>query len=121
MGNERSWIRPFYPLSTPVSGEKIFYTLDGSETQRPFITLLLPIVLSRSTTLKPLPWEQEATGECNRSHILKFLKTEIKLNTSYASQYSAGGDLALIDFVRGVKIFVPAVGRVMKGVDLDAS
>jgi len=109
-------------LSTPVSGEKIFYTLDGSEPNVHSLLYSSPIVLSRSTTLKAFAM---GTGS-NGSNVIEatFLKIpknrKIKLNTSYASQYSAGGDLALIDFVRGGEDFRTGGWQGYEGVDLDA-
>lgn len=44
----------------------------------------------------------------------------IKLNTSYAPQYSAGGDIALIDFIKGTENFKTGVWQGYEGVDLDA-
>jgi hypothetical protein len=45
---------------------------------------------------------------------------DIKLNTAYANQYSAGGDLALIDFIRGPLNFRTGAWQGYHGVDVDA-
>jgi len=45
---------------------------------------------------------------------------KITLNTRYAGQYSAGGDLALIDFIRGGENFRTGTWQGYEGVDLDA-
>jgi len=44
----------------------------------------------------------------------------ITLNTSYAGQYSGGGDLCLIDFIRGPLNFRTGAWQGYEGVDLDA-
>jgi hypothetical protein len=45
---------------------------------------------------------------------------KIELSTAYSSQYSAGGDIALIDTIRGTDDFRTGTWQGYHGVDLDA-
>ena len=62
-------------------------------------------------------------GEYSKEISAMFTKTpsgrSIELNNQYGSQYAAGGDGALIDFLRGPKNYMTGSWR-YEGVNLDA-
>ncbi len=81
-----------------------------------------PISVKNTTTI--LAYTQKEGHE--RSFIIEstFQKIpenrKIKLNTQYSPQYSAGGDIALIDFKKGGENFKTGVWQGYEGVNLDA-
>nr|MBC8435959.1 glycoside hydrolase family 92 protein [Bacteroidota bacterium] len=117
-------------LSSPDSNARIYYQILGSHsssTWRPasghsYILYSSPLIVHETTTIRA--YAQKDEGE--PSHIIEstFHKIpenrKIKLNTAYASQYSAGGDIALIDFKKGSENFKTGVWQGYEGVDLKA-
>jgi len=100
----------------------IYFTLDGSEPTLESNKYFEPFVLSESAILKAFAYS-EGMPKSN-TLVAEFHKIpigrKIKLNTDYANQYSAGGDLALIDFIRGPLNFRTGAWQGYHGVDLDA-
>ncbi len=109
-------------LSCALPSVNIYYTLDGSEPNLRSSVYQRPFVLRKSATLRAFAAGKEF--EKSLPIEAKFIKIpknrKIKLNTSYAGQYSAGGDLALIDFLRGGENFRTGVWQGYEGVDLEA-
>ncbi|MBN2172679.1 MAG: GH92 family glycosyl hydrolase [Bacteroidales bacterium] len=109
-------------LGTIMPGAEIRYTLDDSEPAENSNKYAEPIILNNSTALKAIAIKEGFSA----SNILKaeFFKIpigrSIKINSKYANQYSAGGDLALIDFIRGPLNFRTGAWQGYEGVDLDA-
>lgn len=103
-------------------GSRIFYTTDGSAPDAHSSEYLQPLKISESMMLKAI----SARGE-NKSSILSadFIKLPkgrtIKLGTSYAGQYAAGGDRALIDGLTGPLNFRTGTWQGYEGVNLDAT
>jgi predicted alpha-1,2-mannosidase len=103
-------------------GAEIFYTTDGTEPTVNSKKYENPFSIDNTTTVKALAVK---TG-LRPSKIIKseFYKIpvgrHISLNTNYANQYSAGGNLALIDFIRGPLNFRTGAWQGYEGVDLDA-
>jgi predicted alpha-1,2-mannosidase len=81
-----------------------------------------PVSLKETTAI--LAFAQKKDGEPSfiiESTFQRIPKNrKIKLNTQYAPQYSAGGDIALIDFKKGGENFKTGVWQGYEGVDLDA-
>ncbi|MCX6251001.1 MAG: GH92 family glycosyl hydrolase [Bacteroidetes bacterium] len=109
-------------FSSPVEGEKIFYTLDGSQPGINSALYKTPLLLTQTTTIKAFSQEAGSPGSnIMEATFFKIPKNrKITLNTQFASQYSAGGDLALVDFVRGGEDFRTGGWQGYEGVDLDA-
>ncbi|MCK9422894.1 MAG: GH92 family glycosyl hydrolase [Bacteroidales bacterium] len=109
-------------LSCPIESAYILYTLDGSEPSVKSAIYQQPFKFRKTTTLKAIAYKPDMpksfTMEARFIQIPKNRK--IKLNTQYAGQYSAGGDLALIDFARGGEDFRTGKWQGYEGVDLDA-
>ncbi len=109
-------------LGSIVEGADIFFTLDGSEPSLESAIYTEPFVIEESKTVKAIAYSEGMP----QSNMLKaeFFKIpigrKIKLNTEYANQYSAGGNLALIDFIRGPLNYKTGAWQGYHGVDLDA-
>lgn len=76
--------------------------------------------IDRSTTVKA--WAKRG-GKTSDTAVFIFYKApkdrSIKLNTQYAAQYAAGGDRALIDFIRGPENYRTGSWQGYQEVDLD--
>lgn len=86
---------------------KIFYTLDGTSPNSNSKRYSSPFYLNHSAVLKTITYDQ-----FNRSSIITetpFYKldtlTKVEIKSKYNSQYTAGGDIGLIDGLRGGKDF----------------
>jgi hypothetical protein len=101
---------------------KIYYTLDGKEPTFQSGVYQNPILVREDKTLKAMAY---ADGIPESSVIeAKFSKIprnrKIQLLSQYASQYSGGGENALIDFIRGGENFRTGTWQGYEGVDLVA-
>ena len=109
-------------ISVPVKGATIYYTLDGTEPTLQSKVYTKPVLLNKTSTVRAFASKEGL----NRSYILEahFNKIpgnrSIKLNTAYTSEYSAGGDNALIDSEKGSDNFRTGAWQGYQGVDLDA-
>ncbi|MGA2823868.1 MAG: GH92 family glycosyl hydrolase [Bacteroidales bacterium] len=109
-------------LSVPVKNEKIYFTLDSSEPTKQSPVFQKPLLLDKNTTLKAFA-SLDGSPESFRitSHFRKIPKNrKITLRTKYSQQYTAGGDMALIDFERGSEDFRTGSWQGYEGVDIDA-
>jgi hypothetical protein len=109
-------------LSSLLPKSKIFYTLDGEKPTLQSTLFQKPIVIRENKTLKAFTYiEGMPASYVIESQFSKIPKNrKIKLLTQYASQYSAGGDNALIDFVRGGENFRTGTWQGYEGVDIEA-
>jgi len=100
----------------------IYYTLDGSPPTTGSSRYRGPIKISRSVTLKAAAIKEgQPSGFVLTVPFNKIPGgRDLRLNTAYASQYSAGGDMALIDGNRGTADFRTGTWQGYHGVDLDA-
>jgi predicted alpha-1,2-mannosidase len=101
----------------------IHFTKDGSDPGITSPVYVHPFILDRTTTIKAIA---VAKGRpVSTTLVAEFYKIPIgriiMLHTNYANQYSAGGDLALIDFIRGPLNFKTGAWQGYEGVDLDAT
>jgi hypothetical protein len=109
-------------LASSVPGAKIYYTLDNSTPTTTSTHYTVPMVLKKSATLKAIA----VNGVLPNSQLLiaPFHKVpgdkKIKLNTQYSSQYSAGGDFALIDGLKGGDDFRTGTWQGYHSVNLEA-
>ncbi|MCX6268115.1 MAG: GH92 family glycosyl hydrolase [Bacteroidetes bacterium] len=109
-------------LSCPLAGVNIHYTLDGSVPGLRSNIYLRPFILRKTATFRAFAVSQQLQRSLPiEAQFIKIPKNrKITLNTQYAGQYSAGGDLALIDFLRGADNFRTGTWQGYEGVDIDA-
>jgi predicted alpha-1,2-mannosidase len=109
-------------LSSLLPKAKIYYTLDGKEPTLTSKIYRTPVVIREDKTLKAMAY----AGGMPQSKVVeaRFSKIpgnrKITLQSRYASQYSGGGDNALIDFIRGGGNFKTGTWQGYEGADLDA-
>ena len=109
-------------LSCPLKSAKIYYTLNGKDPDEKSEVYSKPLTLKTVTTLKAFA----VADGLDKSFVIeaKFMKIpdnrKITLFTKYSGQYSAGGDLALIDFIRGGDSFKTGGWQGYEGADLEA-
>ncbi len=90
-------------LEAPFDEANIYYTLDGTEPSDSSTLYNKPLVLKETTLVRAVVYGKNHTS----SNVIstKFIKIpkgrKIKLLSKYSSQYTAGGDEALIDYLRG--------------------
>ncbi|MCB0805212.1 MAG: GH92 family glycosyl hydrolase [Bacteroidales bacterium] len=100
----------------------IYFTLDGSDPNQQSSVYEKPFVLNHSAEVKAIA----VKNGLPESMLLEaaFHKVpagkSISLGTAYSGQYAAGGDLALIDHVRGPGDFKTGSWQGYHGVDLEA-
>jgi len=109
-------------IGTILDNAKIYYTTDGTEPDTGSDIYSGPFSITETTVVKAFALK-EGLGSSNII-TARFSKIpvghKITLNTEYGSQYSAGGDMALIDFLRGGNDFKKGDWQGYEGVDLDA-
>jgi predicted alpha-1,2-mannosidase len=109
-------------LASIVEGARIYYTLDGSVPGPEASLYREPVVFKKSGTLKAVavkegvPPSAVVTAEFRRIPGGR----SIRLATPYSGMYAAGGDLALVDGLRGPLDFRTGLWQGYQGVDLDA-
>ncbi|MDD4603244.1 MAG: GH92 family glycosyl hydrolase [Bacteroidales bacterium] len=109
-------------LSSPIESAYILYTLDGSDPTIKSTVYQRPFRISKTTTLKAMAYKPDMPKSfIMEAHFIQIPKNrKITLNTTPAGQYSAGGELALIDFQRGGNDFRTGKWQGYEGVDLNA-
>jgi len=109
-------------LGSIVAGAEIFYTIDGTQPDTKSMKYSEPFILNNTAVVNAMAYKQGMpqskvlTAEFYRIPVGR----KITLNTQYANQYSAGGDLALIDFIRGGTNFRTGAWQGYEGVNLEA-
>ncbi|MGB9177792.1 MAG: GH92 family glycosyl hydrolase, partial [Pyrinomonadaceae bacterium] len=101
---------------------KVYYTTDGTEPDERSTPYSKPFIIERSTVIKAVA--------VNASGAKSFVVTSgyhqiphrwsLKILSKYAPQYSAGGDLALIDGIRGGPNFRTGAWQGYQGQDFEA-
>jgi predicted alpha-1,2-mannosidase len=101
---------------------QVFYSTDGSDPGPASMQFTKPFTIDRSTTVKAIAVDKH--GSVSKVAIASFLKMPhnwgLTLMTKYSTQYPAGGDLALIDGIRGTKNFSGGAWQGFQGKDLVA-
>ncbi len=111
-------------LGTIEPGNKIYYTLDGSVPDKNSHIYEKPFILKKSATLNAIAYRSSSGSYSSpvSVHFSKMPKNrKITLKTKPENQYSAGGETALIDFIRGTKDFRTGAWQGYEGVDIDAT
>jgi hypothetical protein len=114
--------RTMISMGSSITDSQIFYTTDGSEPSVNSTRYEIPFIIDQTTTIKAVAHKDGMPlSHSIKSEFYKIpIGRSITLYTHYANQYSAGGDLALIDFIRGPLNFRTGAWQGYEGVDLDA-
>jgi hypothetical protein len=100
----------------------LYYTTDGTEPNRNSKQFDRPLTVNKTTTIKARAIG--SNGQMSQVTNATFLKLphswDLTLNTKYSSQYSGGGDQALIDGIRGTTNFSSGAWQGYQGTDLIA-
>jgi hypothetical protein len=96
--------------------------MDGSEPNLRSAVYQRPFILRKSATLRAFAINKDLTKSLPiEARFIQIPKNrKITLQTTYAGQYAAGGDLALIDFLRGGNNFRTGAWQGYEGVDIEA-
>jgi predicted alpha-1,2-mannosidase len=101
---------------------KIYYTIDGSPPTQRSRRFTSPFFIDRSKTIKAIAIDR--MGGSSLVATARFLKVPhnwtISLKSKYSSQYPAGGDLALIDGIRGTTNWTGGAWQGYQGQDFVA-
>jgi len=114
---DKQTVRILHPDETVT----LYYTNDGSEPGVNSLIYTEPLVINKSTTLKAV-----AVKNKKKSYLVSVdfreipYKRNIELKTHYAPQYSAGGDNALIDHIKGNNNFWSGGWQGYEGVNIEA-
>ncbi len=111
-----------FELGTNTDSATIYYTLDGTAPDRRSGIYTGPITIDKTTTLKAFAYKKGLPSSVIIEATFKKIPPgrTITLNTQYANQYSAGGDLALIDFTRGSGSYRTGYWQGYEGVNIEA-
>ncbi len=102
-------------------GSRIFYTTDGSVPGEHSMEYVQPLQISEPLTLNAVSVHGENKSSLLTADFIKLPKgRNIKLGTTYAGQYAAGGDRALIDGLTGPLNFRTGTWQGYEGVNLEA-
>ena len=105
-------------LTNATDGATIYYNLNGGKTKK----YKNPIKISKDTQL--VTWAEKEGAISSTKATSQFIKMgdqkQLKLYAGYASQYAAGGDLALIDRLRGGDDYRNGLWQGYEGKDLIA-
>ncbi len=120
---ERSFMKnTSVELGCAEQNTKIFYTLDDSEPTTKSLVYSQALFLDKTTTIKFIEEKKllEKRGKAQQSTFSKIpVERKITLKNKYAPQYSAGGDQALIDFIKGNKNYHTGAWQGYEGVDCE--
>jgi hypothetical protein len=100
----------------------LHYTTDGSKPTAKSARYMAPFVVERSSTIKAIAVSADGNSSLTASahyHRIPHNWT-ISLKSNYSRQYSGGGDLALIDGIRGTTNWSGGAWQGYQGVDLVA-
>ena len=107
---------------TPSGNPNIYYTTDGSQPTHKSRRFTKPFIIDRSGTVKAIAID--GSGSSSLVATANYLKIphnwSIRLISKYSSQYPGGGDLALIDGIRGTANWSGGVWQGYQGQDFVA-
>jgi len=119
---ERTFIDSTVIALGTINGADLYYTLDDSEPDLTSARYQSPITINQKTVLKAFS-RKEGESE-SRIITAEFRKIPpgrtIMLSSTFSPQYSAGGKMALIDYIRGPKNFRTGAWQGYEGQNLEA-
>lgn len=101
---------------------KIYYTVDGTEPSSASVEYSMPFEINKTTTINAIAIDASGNKSKVMTGTLNKIQdgVKIKLFAEYSPQYSAGGDIALIDGIRGGLDFRTGDWQGYQDVDLTA-
>ncbi|MDB4303804.1 GH92 family glycosyl hydrolase, partial [Desulfosarcina sp.] len=109
-------------LGSMTESDMIYFTKDGSEPNLNSEKYNTPFVLENSATIKAFAYDEKT--KASNVLVAEFHKIPvgrtIQYFTEYANQYSGGGELCLIDFIRGPLNYRTGAWQGYEGVDVNA-
>ncbi len=109
-------------LGTVDADTRIYYTLDGGEPGLDSRLYTAPFTLREPSVLQAIAFREDM--QASRIVTARFDRIpsgrSIALGTAYSPMYTGGGDLALIDMLRGTDDFRTGAWQGYQGVDLEA-
>jgi predicted alpha-1,2-mannosidase len=104
------------------AGQKVYFTTDGSEPDTTSQVFEKPLVIRSTTTVKATAVGSNGSKSLVTTAAFQKIPHDwsVHLFSRYASQYAAGGDLALIDGVRGNNNFHTGAWQGYQGQDIVA-
>ena len=111
-------------LRTPFADQTIFFTLSGAEPTLRSMRYDTPIAVDRNTLIRARVFVDKQGYGIAEKYLLvhKAIGKLHKLNSSYSSYspaYAAGGEMGLLDGIRGSEIFSDGAWQGYQGQDLD--
>jgi hypothetical protein len=109
-------------LSTLTSGAKIHYTTDGSVPTRTSKVYGAPFSIDRTTTVKAIAIAANNTTSFPVESLLTKRPHDwtVKVLSGYSSQYTGGGDNAIVDGIRGTLNFASGEWQGIQGKPYEA-
>lgn len=99
---------------------EIYYTLNGNVPDQNSLKYKKPIIISASTNLRAIAYVNEVSSNIVEATYVKIPGgRSLSIKYPYNSQYTAGGDIALIDFIRGGQDFRTGSWQGYYGVDFE--
>ncbi|MDX6443472.1 MAG: hypothetical protein QOH71_546 [Blastocatellia bacterium] len=101
---------------------KVYYTTDRREPDRSAQVFTKPFFIDRTTTIKARSFDSRGNSSLIAAASYHKLphNWRVELNAKYSSQYTGGGDLALIDGIRGTTNFIGGAWQGYWGTDFEA-
>ncbi len=109
-------------MRTTTPALRVHYTTDGAEPDARTTPYSTPLVIERPTTVKAFAVDESGARSFTVTARFHRIPHDWKISTrsKYAPQYSAGGDLALIDGLRGAADFRTGAWQGFQGQDFEA-
>jgi predicted alpha-1,2-mannosidase len=101
----------------------IYYTLDGSVPTKNSTKYSQSILINKTTTINSIAVMEGYPDSKMMTSTLSIIPEgrSITIKNPYANQYAAGGDLALLDMIRGGENFKTGTWQGYEGVNLEAT
>lgn len=102
--------------------QRLYFTTDGSEPDTGSLVFEKSLVIRNTTTIKAIAVGGNGAKSLITSAVFQKIPHDwsVRLSSRYSSQYAAGGDLALIDGVRGDRNFSTGSWQGYQGQDFVA-
>lgn len=109
-------------MSTVTPNAKIYYTTDGSEPASTSTVFSAPFTVDRTTTVKAIAFDSK--GNASKFVTANFVKPPndwtVKIISPYSTQYTGGGDNAIVDGIRGTVNFASGEWQGVQGKTYEA-